>query len=152
MKIIFLDFDGVLNSEKYVNSCKHYGVIIDPAKMKLIKKLVDRTGAEIVLTTSWRDHWSPLSDECDETGRRINEIFGEYGLRILDKTPDMNFRREREIEAWLGMHPNVKSYVVFDDMFLDEIGFLNGHFVKTCNTCDGLEEHDIVKAAKILNG
>ena len=29
MKVIFLDFDGVLNSKKYINTCKEYGVNSD---------------------------------------------------------------------------------------------------------------------------
>ena len=37
-KVIFLDFDGVLNTEKYVSACGYFGVIIDPARMVLLKQ------------------------------------------------------------------------------------------------------------------
>lgn len=35
MKIVFLDFDGVLYSEKYIRECGYYGVIINPIKLQL---------------------------------------------------------------------------------------------------------------------
>ena len=56
-KIIFLDIDGVLNSIDYfehTKHCKGYSEI-NPKKVKLLKEIVDRTGAEIVLSSTWRD-------------------------------------------------------------------------------------------------
>lgn len=51
-KIIFLDIDGVLNSIDYfaqTKGCKGY-TEINPEKVKLLKEIVDRTGAQIVLS------------------------------------------------------------------------------------------------------
>ena len=100
VKVIFLDFDGVLNSEAYVRNCGRSGVVIDPACLLLVKKLVEATGAKIVLTTSWREHWDADSALCDETGREINAIFGREGLEIFDKTQVVSRRREEEIEVF----------------------------------------------------
>lgn len=47
MKIIFLDIDGVLN---YENSKSK----VEEEKVKLLKEIVDKTGAEIVLSSDWR--------------------------------------------------------------------------------------------------
>ena len=82
MKVIFLDFDGVLNSEKYIRTCGHYGVIIDPSRMVMLKEIIDKTDAKIVLSTSWREHWSKDASLCNDTGREINRIFAEYSLEI----------------------------------------------------------------------
>ena len=149
MKIIFLDFDGVLNSEKYIRSCGHYGVIIDPSRMELLSQLVNSTDAEIVLSTSWREHWNSDKSKCDETGLLINEIFAEYGLSIYDKTPKLRSDRESEIKMWLEQNEDVTNFVVLDDAFLSA-DYLNGHFVKTSNYINGLSEENINEAIEIL--
>ena len=60
MKIIFLDVDGVLNSDKYINytSKKNIDGIkadIDVKTIELLKKALDITGAKIVLSSSWKN-------------------------------------------------------------------------------------------------
>lgn len=149
MKIIFLDFDGVLNSEKYIRACRKCGVIVNPSSMLLLKQIVDRTGAYIVLSTSWREHWGKNEAECDDVGLEINRIFDDFGLKIFDKTPKMNYCREDEIEEWLIFNPEVENFVVLDDAFLDSKKIRN-HFVKTDNYKDGLDENDVEKAITIL--
>lgn len=143
MKIVFLDFDGVLNSERYVRNCGEYGVIIDPSRMQLLKQIIEATGAKIVLSTSWREHWT-------KTGTEINEIFEAYQLEIFDKTPKLGGRREQEIEAWLDRVSNVENFIVLDDAFLSA-DFLTGHFVKTSNFREGLGEENVALAIEILN-
>ena len=150
MKVIFLDFDGVLNSAKYLLNHEGYGVVIDPARMRLLKQIVDTTGARIVLSTSWREHWEKDLTKCDSTGVLINNVFSEYGLQAYDKTPELHARREVEIKSWLDKHPEVKNFVVLDDRLLSA-DYLNGHFIKTSNYFDGLDEEDVQKAIDILN-
>lgn len=150
MKIIFLDFDGVLNSAKYLLRREGYGVVIDPARMCLLKQIIVATGAKIVLSTSWREHWKKDLAECDSTGVLINDIFSKCGLQIWDKTPELRTKRETEIKSWLDKHPEVKNFVVLDDRLLSADN-LNGHFIKTSNYFDGLDEEDVPKAIDILN-
>ena len=126
LKVIFLDFDGVLNSE-----CCNDGVTLLPSKLELLRKLVDATNARIVLSTSWREHWSKDPKQCDSTGATMDLIFNVHGLRIFDKTPMLPEGREAEIKAWLDQH-SPENYVVLDDRLLGA-DFLNGHFVKTSN-------------------
>lgn len=150
MKVIFLDFDGVLNSYKYLMNSETYGVAIDPSRMVLLKQIVDAANAKIVLSTSWREHWSKDLTGCNSTGVLINNIFSEYGLQVYDKTPELHTRREIEIKSWLDRHPEVKNFVVLDDSLLSA-DYLNGHFIKTSNYFDGLDETDVQKAIDILN-
>ena len=150
MKIIFLDFDGVLNSAKYLRGREEYGVVIDPARMVLLKQIADATGAKIVLSTSWREHWSKNQTECNGTGVLINNIFSNFGLQILDKTPMLRTAREAEIKSWLDDHPEVENFVVLDDRLMCA-PFLEGHFVKTSYYFHGLDETDTQKAIDILN-
>jgi hypothetical protein len=118
--------------------------------MVLLKKIADATGAKIVLSTSWREHWSENQTECTDTGVRINDIFGKFGLQILDKTPMLHAAREMEIKAWLDNHPEVENFVVLDDRLMCA-PLLEGHFVKTSYHFDGLDETDAQKAIDILN-
>ena len=150
MKVIFLDFDGVLNCERYVKQSEQFGVIIDPEKLKLVKKIVDATGAKIVLSTSWREHWDKASEGCDKIGLQINEIFASADIEIFDKIPEINLRRAFQIDCWLSEHPDVTDFVVIDDEFIGA-DFMNDRFVKTSNYIDGLEEKDVIKAIEILN-
>lgn len=150
MKVIFVDFDGVLNSDKYVANCGYYGVVIDPSKMVLLKNITESTGAKIVLSTSWREHWNKDDSLCDETGKLINSIFSQYGLEIYDKTPKLYMRRETEIKSWLDINSGVEKFVVLDDAFLNA-DFMNDFFIKTSNLHGGLDENDAAKAIKILN-
>lgn len=151
MKIIFLDFDGVLNSVKYLALCGEYGVVLNPAKMQLLKQIVDATDAKIVLSTSWREHWFQDPVLCTDTGRQINERFDAFGLKIYDKTPRIRLSREAEIRSWLLQHPEVRDFLVLDDMFLSA-DFLQGRFIRTSNYIDGLEQTDVQRAIAILNG
>ena len=153
MKILFLDFDGVLNSERYIRN--HMGdgtVIVDPLCMTLIRDIVRATKAKIVLTTSWREYWSENKSECSDIGNEINDIFSQYGLTIYSKTPHHGYNsRESEIEEWLTDNPEVTNFVAIDDKTLDS-DILEGHFVKTAGFTGGISEDNAMEAIDILNG
>lgn len=142
MKVIFLDFDGVLNCRKYLLTHENQGVAIDPERLALLKQIVDATDAQIVLSTSWREQWQNGDSEIDR-------IFA--GFRILDKTPQLPTGRESEIKSWLDDHPEAGNFVVLDDAFLGA-EYLEGHFVKTSFYGNGLDEAGVQKAIDILNG
>ena len=50
-KVIFLDIDGVLNDE---GDEREKGVVIEPYFVQNLFQIVDKTGAEIILSSSWR--------------------------------------------------------------------------------------------------
>ncbi len=150
MKVVFLDFDGVLNSEKFIRECGYYGVIIDTTRLLLVKKIIDATNAKIVLSTSWREHWDKDTDKCDDIGKNINDIFAQCGLNIFEKTAFLDRSREKEIEQWLKNHNDTENFVVLDDRFLDS-AVLRNHFVKTNNYRDGIDEDNVKQAIEILN-
>ncbi len=105
MKILFLDVDGVLNSAK---SSAHNNEVfaLDPYMCLLVARICEQTGAEIVLSSSWR-----LSDESSEViKQRVFPVF-------IDKTPDLHGSTDRgcEIQAWMDVHPEVTRYAILDD-------------------------------------
>ena len=151
MKVIFLDIDGVLNCDRYLIESKCRGIGIDPTRMLLVADIVRASGAKIVLTTSWRSHWSENPEECDAMGREINEAFAAQGLSVYGKTPRLGYDREQEILAWLDENPEVTRFVIIDDMWLQH-EHLDAYIVKTSGYRGGLCEDEALEAIKILNG
>jgi hypothetical protein len=103
MKVIFLDIDGVLNCSKTPNPRK-FPYIVDARLLTRLKRLLEQTGAKVVLTSSWR---------VDPVGLLAAKHFG---VPFIDVCPDMpSERRCVEMRAWLLEHPRVKRFAVIDD-------------------------------------
>jgi HAD domain in Swiss Army Knife RNA repair proteins len=103
MRAIFTDIDGVLNCRTTPNP-RHFPYIVDLKLLDRFKSLVDRTGAQVILASTWR---------YDPAG-----IFSAnyWGVPFSDVTPDLPEKPRRdEILAWLSKHPDVNRYVVIDD-------------------------------------
>lgn len=154
MKILFLDFDGVLNSDEYDKQRDmSINTNIDETRLPLLKKIVDVTGAKIVLSTTWRRHWNKNAEDCDAVGQWMNALFAKYGLEIYGKTPQLSFRagRKAEVLSWLEFPPErIESYVILDDCIFgwEEIG---DRLVKTSPSKGrGLEERHVNQAIEIL--
>lgn len=107
-KIIFLDIDGVMNSinERKLHPedfGKMYG--IDPKPVAILNDLVEKTGAEIVLSSTWR---------LDEN---YKEVMREAGINVIGRTPYLGGQiRGEEIDLWLKEHgSDVDLYAIIDD-------------------------------------
>ena len=88
MRVVFLDFDGVLNSQPFLvtESVNGYETIgeasaLDPANVEHLNAIVRETGAVVVISSSWR-HGRKLSDL-----RTMLESRGFVG-QVLGRTPD----------------------------------------------------------------
>lgn len=116
MKVIFLDFDGVLNSEasfRYEMRRKVLNVAetLSQVACSNLQYVLDQDAdVKLVITSTWRKVFSM---------DKIKNILNSYGVnpsRVLDKTPaTMNGDRAHEINLWLDDHPNVTTFVVLDD-------------------------------------
>jgi hypothetical protein len=103
MKIIFLDIDGVLNRTGTPNPRK-LPYIVDKTLLRRFKALLDRTGAKVVLSSTWR---------YDPAG-----LFSarHWGIPFIGYTPDLpNKPRRDEILAWLREHRRITRLAVLDD-------------------------------------
>jgi hypothetical protein len=119
VKVIFLDFDGVLNSRSRWKECQKVdprspSALIDPLAAWRVKQLIAQTGAKVVVSSSWR-HIHPLE--------QLKGFLWKYGISrdlIIGKTPRIG-RRGHEIRAWLKKynenHENnpVTNYLILDD-------------------------------------
>lgn len=115
MKVIFLDVDGVLNSDEYFDRIQNLDIEgieseIDINKVKLLKKAVDATGARVVLSSSWRYTKNALA---------LKKLLADYGIRITDLTPVVENKRGLEIIKWLENNDNVEEFVILDDEVFD---------------------------------
>jgi hypothetical protein len=102
-RIIFLDIDGVLNCKQTPNPRK-LPYVVDPFLLERFKRLVDRTGANVVLSSTWR---------YDPAG-----LFSakHWGIPFVDVIPDMPDKPRRdEILAWLRTREAVRRFAVLDD-------------------------------------
>lgn len=162
MKVIFLDIDGVLNCTHCKMKIDGFNFVMDE-KIELLKQLVDRTGAKIVLSSTWRFGWAYMeaSGEKDAFQQReirhflaLQEKLREFGLELMDYTlvinEDMNHRGE-EIDQWLREWKGepVESFVILDDLNGKYLRPYSDRLVRT-PIRKGLEQRHVDLAVKIL--
>ena len=103
MNVIFLDIDGVLNCDDTPNPRK-FPYIVDPRLLSILESLLVRTGAIVVLSSTWR---------TDPVGLLAARF---YGVPFTDVCPDLpEVSRCEEMLEWLSAHQDVHRYVVIDD-------------------------------------
>lgn len=150
-KVIFLDVDGVLNEESTQTRTKSNCIFVDEAKLLLLKRIVDTTGAKLVLSSTWRYDRNDARYNGDFL--QLQEAIRAVGLDFYSFTPEdvLGIRRGMEIKAWLGTHPEVKQFVILDDELFDyeERGLLD-RLVKTNFENGGLTEAHVLEAVDLL--
>lgn len=120
--VLFLDVDGVLNSATFFAENPPMPVTsVDPKAVRRIQRVVEATGALVVLSSSWRKQ------------PELVDVLRTAGVPIHDLTPTLTDRmaapaRCDEILAWLDEHSEVTQYAIIDDDPDAEVG---GHFVRT---------------------
>jgi HAD domain in Swiss Army Knife RNA repair proteins len=158
VKILFLDFDGVLNSADYVKNRREIrrpsGHAIDALTIPRLNAIVERTGAKVVVSSSWRHQYN---------AQRLGEILALHGFtgEVIGTTPDhvlpsdeyvrglaadcvkagIGYAHERgyEIQAWLTEHPEATRFAIVDDDS-DMVHLAHRH-VKTSWETGLLDEH-----------
>ena len=137
MKYLFLDIDGVLNTPASKARCGYY-IGIDNAKVLLLRHIIEETGAEIVLHSTWKENWEkdPLRKRMqDELANYLDKKLRAAGLVAMDKTPDYAdgryLSRGEGIVEFLHARP-WESFVILDDLQFDyDSCGLTAYFVKT---------------------
>lgn len=138
MKILFLDVDGVLNSEhSYVDPKSPYP--IDAYQVLLVDRIVQATGCKIVLSSSWRymANWREILKSAAPC------------LEIIDRTDSGRSMRPRgaEVADWMALHPEYKIYAILDD----DSDFLEGQPLFRTDWKVGLTEEIANKVIEHLN-
>ena len=107
MKVLFLDIDGVLNTRNGS---------MDTDKVELLRDIIARTGAGVVLSSTWR--------KTEHMRARVKTMLESIGARYLGRTQVMEYQehglwraepRGHEIKAWLEERPWARKFVILDD-------------------------------------
>lgn len=126
MKVIFLDFDGVLNSVEWhrqnIEGGKGNGWPerhIDPAAVAVLNEVIEKTGAYVVVSSTWRIGAQRVW---------LQEQLAAHGFKgiVLNSTPiirEAGKVRGHEIQQWLdqaacfphGRLGPVTHFVILDD-------------------------------------
>jgi hypothetical protein len=164
-KVIFLDIDGVLNTKWWYTQMDRntpkdkYGYAFDPRSVANLQKIVDVTGADIVISSSWKsfglseleEMWQDRGLPGKLIGITPNSVSDEMLLNADLDHIELFHIRGMEIKEWLDKHgKKVSHYVIIDDMdnFLPD---QQPYFVQT-NPEVGITEEDKDIIVTILNG
>jgi len=146
MIIIFLDIDGVMNSESYyktVNRKLKNWSRFNPISVNIVTKLVKEFDANIVISSLWRFALKKeLSKELNSSGL-INFLHKDWSTPVIKPS-----HRGAEIKLWLDSHPDITDFLILDDDE-DILPEHSNRFVKT-TLADGLQEEHYYKAREIL--
>ena len=140
VKVIFVDVDGVLNSDDFIDNVKGKQDI-DIKAILLLKRAIDETGAKIVMDTSFR---------YTKSFSNVQEMLLQNGI-MFDKTPFIDNERGKEIKQYLAEHKDIEDYILLDDVvFPDFDDDLLSHLIKMDDTNTrgigkGLQEKDVEK-------
>ena len=137
MKVLFLDVDGVLNSSKSFNKGLDS---VDQDMIHQLKRIIVSTGAEIVLTSTWRLYPQLLD--------KISNILSDNDLTIRDTTSPSFRNRAYEINQWLDKRKYVTQFAILDD---EQDAEIEGHFFRT-DFSIGLNESIANQVIEFLNG
>lgn len=119
--------------------------MLDPRAIVQLRKIVETTGAQIVLSSSWR--WEK------ELRDKVHYQLREKGIDFVDTTTlqtDITLSRGKEIQDYLDKNPEIKEFVILDDDTV-QIESLSPHHVKT-NFKYGLTREKALEAIQILQG
>ena len=175
MKVLFLDIDGVLNSENWfayriycvknnmVNilmnfvdtddrNIKHKLTMLDDRAIANLNRIIEETGCKVVLSSSWR---SSIESENIFT-QNLLKLKG-FKYEFYDVTPrlwfsDFSIRRGEEINFWLDKESEkheIESFVILDDDS-DMLPEQMNNFIHVDGQV-GLTDRDVFTAIEILN-
>ena len=147
-KLIFLDVDGVFNTDNTKERTSQGFVGIEPCKVALLADIIKQTDAKVVVSSTWR-----LDKEFYD---ELKAHLWAFDIVPYGETPNLGRERRGEIANWLidsGYTPESCRIVVIDDMSSAELGtyWTNAKFIQTDNET-GLTTSHVVDAIMWLNG
>ncbi len=148
MKILFLDIDGVLNSEEWAFKKYDEGVHnalqseFDVQAVERLNTIIEKSGAKVVISSSWRLIYSL---------EHINSMLTKFGFKgeIVGRTPSPKANRGRgyDIKRWLTENSKVTTFAILDDD--NDMDGVRDRFVQTSWT-KGLQDEHIPKVLALL--
>ena len=168
MNVIFLDFDGVLDTS-------HYNSLEDiERRIEILADICKDYDCKIVIEASAKDAIDEETMEIAEGSwvNKIFELFNKYGIECIGRTPNIEKKgdvsylpmwKEDEIIEYLKMHPEIEHYCIIDDddtksimhWKVSDLDKVRDYLVQTIYYSDNPEEegllpHHKAEVAKIL--
>lgn len=144
MNVLFLDVDGVLNSERsflagqqrlreYPDKDDPYFLkitkcTIDPIACDMVNRICRGLDVKVVVSSTHRMHFPDGPNKLDQL-KNYFDVLGVKSEYVIGWTPRLNAKRGIEIKLWLEEHPEVKQYVILDDS-CDMLPEQMGNFVR----------------------
>lgn len=88
MKVIFLDVDGVLNSEEFLKNNPTQAINKD--SVSILKSIVDKTGAAVVMSSGWKLWFDDNMMPQDGYSQYLYDILCDFNINLFGKTPDFS--------------------------------------------------------------
>lgn len=166
-KVLFLDIDGVLNTERQHDRCveaglayvDNFGYAFDPVSVANLKRIVDETGADIVISSSWK-FWGLSTMQKLWASRELpgkiidvtpNNVSDEMLLSVDLDLMDLPAGKGSEIKEWLSTSgQQVTHYAILDDL-PDMLPEQQSHFVQI-DPRIGITKDDADRIITILTG
>ena len=157
MKLLFLDFEGVLNSINFFKKGHQYyenlfNDNIDKNAVSLVNQIIKKTNAQIVLISDWRIFSKRLPKMLEEIGIK-GKLYSNLPLSssITSTTTEPKWsiaNKCKEIKAFIEREKNnITTYcIITSNKEID----INNNVVLT-SIITGLTENDVNKAINILN-
>lgn len=155
MKIIFLDIDGVLNSQQFAREVGWGGFFTEedvvswdnvkwvPENVDLLKQIVEKTSAEIVIHSTWA---------CSFSVNKFKEMFELYNypdIPIRALTNNKISRSER-IMNYIKEH-NITNYIIIDDLNKRYFDIALHERLISTDMETGITKYEVNKAIDLLN-
>ena len=140
MKIIFLDFDGVINDYTSFNS-------VNVKCLNILKTIVDETNAKIVVTSSTKNNYLKSNKKEETICYKYINILKKHNIEVIDFTKKLK-TRELEINDYLISHENIEAFLILDDDYIIE-QYKDHEIYIDLQT--GLKESHINPSINILN-
>ena len=153
-KVIFLDFDGVLVTDRYQTQLlddgvqlhvDEYGYKFDPVCVENLRRIIDSTDADIVVISTWKMEMG-LDD--------IQKMWDARQLpgKVIGVTPDIDpVHRGNEIAAWLNAYGEECQYAIIDDCpILDFFREEQLPHLFKVDERTGLDEKTVTKVIELL--
>lgn len=143
MKVIFLDFNGVLDTYENMDT-------IDEINLHILINAIKKTEAKVVITSSNKNVFYRIGKHNKIMINLLNTL-KHNNIEILGITKYLN-TREEEILDYLKTHPQITHYCILDDDYIFES--MKEHQIKLTNQNDGgngLQETSIEEIVRKLN-
>lgn len=157
-KILYLDFDGVINDEsddyqqrwnRLQSGEASEAVLLLPRLVTKVERICQATGAIIVVSSMWRK-WhdlKALTAMLRQQGLTETEVIGTTGPLYFSES-DSPWSRSNKIARDIGQRQPLRA-LALDDMPLISNG--EWGFIQT-DPAVGLTEEDVEEATNYLNG